>query len=389
MKHLALTITTTLATLAIILILWQLRSIVFLFLFSIIIAGALRRPIDRLIQRQFKPWLAMTIMYGVVLIGLTGLVIMIAMPLANEIDALSQALTQLYATGYSLVQSDTLTGNPLLDRLPSSEVVGQFLLENQPAVLVRLVLGFTQGFAFFVGQASLAIVLSIYWTVDQLHFERLWLSLLAPGQRTRMRDLWYKLEANVGAYIRSEVLQSVIAGGLLTLGFWLSGLSYPFLLAAIGAIAWFIPLVGALFAIPIIALIALLNGPTLAVAAAIYSLLIFFLMEFAIEPRLYDRSKYGAILVILVMMAMVDALGIIGLLLAPPLALAIQMIIDELLSAPAAPATVDKAVTLQDLQEQLAQVRTAVSQTETQSPRVKNMVERLEQLVRETQEATT
>ncbi len=388
MKHLALTITTTLATLAIILILWQLRSIVFLFLFSIIIAGAVRRPIDRLIQRQFKPWLAMTIMYGVVLFGLTGLILMIAMPLANEIDALTEALTQLYARGYAVMQSDMLTGNPLLDRLPSSEIVSQFLLDNQPAGLVKLLMGATQGVAFFVGQASLAIVLSIYWTADQLHFERLWLSLLAPGQRTRMRDLWYTLEENMGAYIRSEVLQSVFAGGLLTLGFWLMGVNYPFLLAAIGAITWFIPLVGALFAIPLIALIALLNGPTLAIAAASYSLLIFFLMEFVIEPRLYDRSKYGAILVILVMMAMVDALGIAGLLLAPPLALTIQMIMDEFLSTPAAPAPVASAITLQDLEEQLAQVRTAVNQTETQSPRVKNMLARLEQLIRETQAAT-
>ena len=127
----------------------------------------------------------------------------------------------------------------------------------------------------------------------------------------------------------------------------------------------------------------------MALAAAIYSVVIFFLMEFIIEPRLYDRSKYGAILVILVMMAMVDVLGIMGLLLAPPLALTIQIIIDEMLSAPATPAPTVAAITLQELEEQLAQVRTAVSQTETNSPRVENMVERLEQLLRETQEATT
>ncbi len=389
MKHLALMITTTLATLAIILILWQLRSIVFLFLFSVIIAGAVRSPIDRLIQRGFKPWSAMSIIYGLVLLVLIGLVTMISMPLGNEIDALTEELTQFYARGYDLVQNDVITGTSLLNRLPSSEIVSEFLLENQPAALVRLVLGFTQGFASFLGQTGLAIVLSIYWTADQLHFERLWLSLLAPGQRTRMRDLWYTLEENVGAYIRSEVLQSVIAGALLTLGFWLIGLKYPFLLAAIGAIAWFIPLVGVLFAMPLIVLIAWLGGPIMALAAAIYSVAIFFLMEFVIEPRLYDRSKYGAILVILVMMAMVDVLGIIGLLLAPPLALTIQIIIDEMLSAPATPAPTVSAITLQELEEQLAQVRTAVSQTETNSPRVENMVERLEQLLRETQEATT
>jgi predicted PurR-regulated permease PerM len=167
------------------------------------------------------------------------------------------------------------------------------------------------------------------------------------------------------------------------------GSSYPFLLATIAALAWFIPLVGALFAIPMIAVIALLDGPTLSVAVSIYTILIFFLMEFGVEPRLYDRSKYGAILVILVMMAMSDALGITGLLLAPPLALTIQIIINEIMSAPVAPASVAVGVTLQDLEEQLTQVRTAVNQTETRSPRVQNMVERLEQLIQDTQKATT
>ena len=187
-------------------------------------------------------------------------------------------------------------------------------------------------------------------------------------------------------------MQSVIGGALLTLGFWLMGLDYPFLLAAIGAIAWFIPLVGALFAILFIAALALLNGPILAIAAAVYAIVIFVLLEFVVEPRIYDRSRYGAILVILMMMAMVDALGVVGLLLAPPLALTIQIIWDELLKAPAAPLPVTPEpaalITFRDLEDQLAKVRAALSSTETQSPRAKNMVERLEQLVKETREAT-
>lgn len=387
MKHLALTITTTLATLAVILIVWQLRSIVLLFLFSILIASALRTPIDRLIQRGFRRWLAMLLIYGFVLLGATALVGALTLPLTRELDMLTDGLTQLYERGYGLVEGRAASDSALLRRLPTTEAVGQLLLESQPTALMRRILGFTQNFAFFMGQVILGLVLSVYWTADQRHFERLWLSLLAPSQRTRMRELWYTLEENVGAYIRSEVLQSVLAGAFLTLGFWCIGLQYPFLLAAIGAIAWFIPLVGALFAIPLIAVIALLNGPLLAVVAAVYTILIFVFMEFVVEPRLYDRSKYGVILVILVMMAMVDALGLIGLLLAPPLALTLQLILDELLSIPVAPSSVQE-VTLTDLQEQLAQVRAAVSTAETQSPRVTNMVERLEQLLQEIQEAT-
>lgn len=389
MKHLALTITTTLATLAVILIIWQLRSIVLLFLFSLIIAATLRSPIERLIQHGFKRWLAMLLMYGLMVIGLVALLSLLALPLALELDTLAHDLVQLYERGYGLALSRAGADSALLGRLPSTEAVGQLLIENQPAVVAKRVLGFTQGFAFLIGQAILGVVISIYWAADQLHFERLWLSLLVPEQRTRMRDLWYRIEENVGAYVRSEVLQSIIAGALLTLGFDLMGLTYPFLMAAVGAIAWFIPLVGALFAIPMIVLLALFNGLWLVIAAAVYTLVIFALMEFVLEPRLYDRSKYGVLLVIVVMMAMVDALGLTGLLLAPPLALTLQIILDELLAAPAASAPATTVITFNDLEKQLAEVRSIVNGAETQSPRVANMVNRLEQLVHETQEATT
>jgi putative permease len=387
MKHLALTITTTLATLAVILIVWQLHSIVLLFLFSLLIAATLRNPLESLIQRGLRRWLAVLLVYGLIVVGVGLGLGLLAMPLAHELDLLTHALVRFYERGYGFVQGGIGADSALLNRLPSSADVGQLLLEGQPATWVRHILGFTQGFAFFIGQAILALVLSIYWTVDRLHFERLWLSLLEPSQRTWTRELWYKLEENVGAYIQSEILQSILAGALFTLGFWLLGLTYPFLLAVIGAIAWFIPVVGALFAVPLIVIITLFDGVTLAVMAALYTILIFGVMEFVVEPRLYDRSKYGVILVILVMLAMVDALGLIGLLLAPPLALTLQIILDELLSTPAAPPPTT-VITLHDLQEQFVQVHSTIKSAETLPPRVKNMADRLEELLQKTQETT-
>lgn len=387
MKHLALTITTTLATLAFILLVWQLRSIVLLFLFSLLIAATLRSPVEALIQRGMRRWLSVLLIYGLVIVGVTIWLGLLLMPLAHELARLAQAVALLYERTYALIKAGMGADSALFGRLPSSTAVGQLLLENQPATLAKHLLGFTQSFAFLIGQAILALVLSVYWTVDRLHFERLWLSLLAPEQRTRIRELWYKIEANVGAYIQSEIFQSLVAGFLLTLGFGLMGLSYPFLLAAIGALAWFIPVVGALFAIPLILLIALLDGVTLAGMAVLYTIVIFGVMEFVVEPRLYDRSKYGVVLVILIMMAMVEALGIGGLLLAPPLALTLQIILDEALATPTAPLPT-QVITMNELQEQFTQVHTTLDQAENLPPRVKNMAERLEQLLQKTQETT-
>ena len=66
-------------------------------------------------------------------------------------------------------------------------------------------------------------------------FERLWLSLLPSGQRKQARGILRTIEQDLGAYIRSEVIQSLLAGLLLSLGYWLLGSPYPTLLASVGA----------------------------------------------------------------------------------------------------------------------------------------------------------
>jgi predicted PurR-regulated permease PerM len=128
--------------------------------------------------------------------------------------------------------------------LPPIEELDALVSESSTTTLLWGLFGITQGIVNVLAQLLVAIALSIYWTADQLHFERLWLSLLPPQQRIRARHLWRTLEGSIGAYLRSEVLQSLLVGALLTAGFYAMGLSYPFLLATLAAISWFIPLIG-------------------------------------------------------------------------------------------------------------------------------------------------
>jgi predicted PurR-regulated permease PerM len=84
-----------------------------------------------------------------------------------------------------------------------------------------------------VSGAAVILFLSIYWIINQIHFERLWLSLLPTGLRRQARDIWRTIEIDLGAYMRSELFQSLAAGLLLGLGYWALGSPYPVLLALI------------------------------------------------------------------------------------------------------------------------------------------------------------
>ena len=85
------------------------------------------------------------------------------------------------------------------------------------------------------------LFLSLYWSINQIHFERLWLSLLPSGQRKRARGIWQTVDPNIGAYVRGELMQSLLAGLPFGLGCWLLEYPLPALLALISALACLIP----------------------------------------------------------------------------------------------------------------------------------------------------
>ena len=109
---------------------------------------------------------------------------------------------------------------------------------------VHTLLGVTWGFFGTILNVLIIVVLSLYWSIDRIHFERLWLSLLDVGRRQRARESWRAIEQATGAYLQREVVQSLAAGVMLGIGFWAFQQPYPVLSAAVGALAWLIPWVG-------------------------------------------------------------------------------------------------------------------------------------------------
>ena len=109
------------------------------------------------------------------------------------------------------------------ERLPPADELLTALVGRHGEQAVRLVLGTAFGVVGAVVDVVFVIVLSIYWAVDRAYFERLWLSLLPLPQRVSARQLWRMLETELGAYARSEITQSLLAGVVLGAGFYLLG----------------------------------------------------------------------------------------------------------------------------------------------------------------------
>jgi predicted PurR-regulated permease PerM len=190
--------------------------------------------------------------------------------------------------------------------------------------------GIAQNIFSVLGHIMIVLVVSLYWSADQYRFERLGLSLLPKEYHPRALHIWRTIENEVGAYLRSEIVQSVLAGVLLWLGYSALGIRYPILLALWGAVARLIPWFGALIAMLPALFIGIGISTGVAVVATLYTVGILITLILIVEPRFFPRYKYSSLLIVLFVIALSEAFGFLGVVVAPLLAVAVQILFQQL-----------------------------------------------------------
>lgn len=388
MKRLAGYTAIVIATLGLLIVLWEFRAVVALFVLSLLAAAAVRPLIERMVKLGLPLPVAMLLIY----IALLGVVVLslyvIRDSLIAEVQTLANYVAITYETRYPLWLEGSAAQQAVAARLPPPEQLYEALAGQEGGATARALFGITQGVFTALGGLALVLVLSIYWSVDRERFERLWLSLLPAAQRARARDIWRSIETGVGAYIRSEAVQAFMAALLLGIGYQVLGLTYPTILAILGGIAWLIPVAGfAIIAVPVL-LVGLADDLGLAVAATLYTLAVLLILERVIEPRIFHRRRYSSLLIVLTMITLAQAFGIIGLIVAPPLAAAIQILLSRLFVQRNGQVQLQSNEQVTGLSERLAELQARFKELdEPSTPELANMMARLDALLQKADKA--
>jgi predicted PurR-regulated permease PerM len=371
--------TAVMTTLLALVVLWQFRIVVIYVLISLTLAAALRPLVNRLAGGGWVVRVAWILLYLVAL-GSFGFLLFRTAELAiHEIQQLAGTLSvqdewrlPVWLEGSSFQQA-------LVVRLPPPSKLFEAVTGDQGQLVLPALLGFTQGIGGFVSAALIILVLSIYWSINQIHFERLWLSLLPSGQRKQARGIWRTIEPDLGAYIRSQVVRSLLAGLLLGLGYWLLGSPYPALLALAGALACLIPVVGPALAVIPVFLVGLLTSVQLSLFTTLYAIAILIALEVWVKPRLFERKWNNPILTVVLLLAMGDAFGLVGIIIAPPLSVVCQILWSRLVSRRAVSGA---AAQVSDLKERQALLWDAIKAMDGPPlPLVTSSMERLNLLI--------
>jgi predicted PurR-regulated permease PerM len=248
--------------------------------------------------------------------------------------------------------------------------------------LLTIAAGISSNFGALASNIVLVIFVALYWVADRERIERLWLSLLSPSQRTTARKLVYEMEDAIGSYLRSQIVQYVLSLMLLAAGFTLLGLSYPFLLAWVASLVWFVPLMGGFLALIPALMLGLIDGYTGAVMAVVYTILIFVVVRRLVQRFPSLRQRPGSILGLMIAMALIDVMGIIGLVIAMPVTVAIHVLLNHYLNASSPVAAETPELQMQSMMDKLTLIQNRINDEETTiEPSTMSIFARLRQMV--------
>jgi len=195
------------------------------------------------------------------------------------------------------------------------------------------------GIATGVTGTVVVLILTIYFVASLTSLKRGLYQLVPASKRPKFIDLAEQVSAAVGRYVIGQGSLALVNGVLsfivLTLILPAFGLpiSYSALLAFIAFLGSLIPLVGTVSGAAVITLLVLVfNGAPSVVVVGIYYLVYMQVEAYVLNPRIMAQAvKVPGAIVVIAALAGGTLLGILGALIAIPVAAAILLIVNQVL----------------------------------------------------------
>ncbi len=367
------------ATLLGLVIFWQFRVAIIYVFVSLTLASVVRPLSTRLIGKKLIWRILWPVIYSVFFLGalfLLGMAVRLALV---EIQSLAAELSVKDVWTFPDWLVGTTVQSTLLNWLPPPSDLFHAFTGDKGQLILPALLGIVKNVGGVITAAIIILILSIYWSINQIHFERLWLSLLAIEQRKQARGIWRSVEPEVGAYVRNQVMLSVVAGVLLGAGYWLLGSPYPVFMALAGAAACLIPVVGLPLALLPPLLVGLMTSTQLSLFTTLYALVVMILLVVFIKPRFFKLRWNNPLPTLVILLVLADAFGLIGIIIAPPISAICQILWSRLVSHRLPSGAADQISDLKERQERLLEKVAAMG--EESMPLITSSMEKLSELI--------
>jgi predicted PurR-regulated permease PerM len=293
---------------------------------GMILSAALRPPVAWLERRGMRRAYAVALVHLVFVVA-AGAILFFSLPLfAEQAGSLYAELPQHYkALRQELRSSDSQLLHRLGRALPRTlDTAGQAASVDAFAQILAWASSLASAALTVVG----VLVLSFYWTLEGEVTLRSLLRLVPEAHRETVHELVIVADAKLAGYVRGLVICCTAVGLLAAVAYEVIGLPNAFALALIAGLLEAVPIIGPILGAIPAGLVALSIDPTLALYVALATLGIQMIENYLLVPRVMDSSVgVNALVTILAITAFGSLLGVVGAVLAIPLAALIQVVI--------------------------------------------------------------
>jgi len=300
----------------------QIRDVLVWTAAALFLAVALNPLVARLEPRLGRTAAALVVFLGFVVLLIATLAALVA-PFVTQVDQLT--------TGLPNALQDA-RHNHTFARLDS-----RFHLVEHARAHADAVPGYVFGTAGTVLGGVVAVTtvlfLMVFLLIELPNLSRLVLGQLRPEQRERAVVIAQHANRQVGGYVFGNLVISVICGTVTWVSLYVLGVPYSLALAVFMAVFDIIPLVGATVgSIVVIGAAFLLTGTTAGIAMFVIVMVYQQIENHVLQPLIYGRTvALSSLTVLLAVLVGGAALGLVGALLAIPIAGTLQTVVGEIL----------------------------------------------------------
>jgi predicted PurR-regulated permease PerM len=323
---------------------WELRYMLFALLAALMLHTGMQPAVHALERRGVNRRIGVALVYIALLLVVIGILLMLVPMLSSQFARLIERIPEYYAMVRTLLLN---SGIEFFQRLaitlpmPSNmQQVESIVLESTGgassapagAGIFAVIGGVVQG--IFITLAVFAI--GFYLTIDRDRIVTSWLLRMDAARRESTRSLVDEVEGKVGAFIRGQLILCTVIGLFSFAAYLLIGLPYAPALGALAFIFEAVPMVGPLLsAIPAV-IVAATMGPDKLLWVIVAVSVIQVAENNILVPRVMDRAVgVNAMVSLLAIVAFSFLFGILGAILAIPLAATIQVLLNRYVFAEA------------------------------------------------------
>jgi predicted PurR-regulated permease PerM len=315
-------------------LLWQLSEILRWLVIALFLAVALDPAVSWVTRRGVPRAPAILLVYLLLLLVIGGLSALVLPPLVDEVEGLGSYIVGLTQAPGGLDQ--------FVEELANRYGLGGYVemlreqaraLPSQLTGAVRPLLAVTRGIIGSLTALVSILLLTFFLLLDSERFLAAALALRPAQQRPHLHRVLSQLADAIHAYVNGNLLISLIAGTAAFVALTILRVPYAVALALVVALLDLIPLVGSTLGAALAVLVALFVDPVRAAILAVYFLVYQQIENNILQPLVHGRSiKLHPLGIFVAVLAGGELLGILGAVMAIPVAEIIRILAVEWLA---------------------------------------------------------